>query len=324
MSNFTLNLTPTNGAQALANLIARLVASGWTVPMWSDGTTKFTTGTPTGASGAGGLANASAWFVVQQPTGGTGSYAGTRQLLFANQSSPTNSTTWLGYYSKAAGFTGGSASAVPTATDGVDTWFHIQNQNNDITLFPADGTAMVQQVYASSVAPFTFYSVCYPSGSLGASRTQTFTSIILDFSTAASSGSDADPAIVIMGYSPHNLTGFNIGGYGSYGPYLRAYAWLGGLWNAMGPANVLAQGTPSQRLVCNQQYPGSGPLQNSNVGFVPVIWLTSPGTKGISSLLHLFTSDEQSGFLLNQNSAGDNIVFGDFAFPWDGVTTPSY
>lgn len=122
-----VNSVPATGAIAIFKVKTLLKAAGWTVPRSSDGTTYNSSGDQitTGASGANGLANNSAWFVIQDP-------GGRRQYMF--QRSTTN-PVWTIKFSELAKFTGGSPSATvaATATDSQTLW-------NAATLFDADGT----------------------------------------------------------------------------------------------------------------------------------------------------------------------------------------
>lgn len=107
-----VNSTPATGAVAMYTVITQLLVSGWTKIRDADGTTYSSTGVQvtTGASGAGGLGNALAWFVLRDP-------GSRRQLCF--QKASANNTQWRIKFSESAGFSGGSPSGtqVPSATD---------------------------------------------------------------------------------------------------------------------------------------------------------------------------------------------------------------
>ena len=66
---FLTNQTPATAAVAIYNLKTTFKAAGWTVPRSSDGTTYNNSGDQisAGTSGAGGMDNARAWFVIQEP-----------------------------------------------------------------------------------------------------------------------------------------------------------------------------------------------------------------------------------------------------------------
>jgi hypothetical protein len=114
---FNTNQTPATCAEAVYNLKTLLKLVGWTVKKSSDGTTYNSTGDQisSGASGANGMNNARAWFVIQEP--------GTvpRQFCLQRQNTVGVNTSyqWRVKYSRYAGFTGGSpaATVTPSATD---------------------------------------------------------------------------------------------------------------------------------------------------------------------------------------------------------------
>jgi hypothetical protein len=102
---FNTNQTPATCAEAVYNLKTLLKLVGWTVKKSSDGTTYNSTGDQisSGASGANGMNNARAWFVIQEP--------GTvpRQFCLQRQNTVGVNTSyqWRVKYSRYAGFTGG-------------------------------------------------------------------------------------------------------------------------------------------------------------------------------------------------------------------------
>lgn len=114
-----VNQTPTSTLPGvhIYRLVLALVASGvWTVLGSSDGTTWANTGQTagpynvltTGAPGATGLGNANAWVRLGDTNG--------REILF--RIITTGTIAW--WYSRTAGFSsGGSATVIPVATDGV-------------------------------------------------------------------------------------------------------------------------------------------------------------------------------------------------------------
>ena len=114
---FTINQTPATCAVAMYLLKTRLRNAGWTVPRASDGSTYNSSGDQIthGGSGAAGMDNAKAWFVIQMP-GASG-----RQFCLQRQTTTGANTSyrWRVKYSKGAGFSGGSPSATvtPSATD---------------------------------------------------------------------------------------------------------------------------------------------------------------------------------------------------------------
>jgi len=111
---FLTNQSYANGALAVFNLKAQLKINSWVVKRSSDGTTFNASGDQitTGASGANGMANDNAWFVIEQPVAVAGVK---RQWMFMRGSS--GNEFWTIRYSQSAGFTGGSATVPATAAD---------------------------------------------------------------------------------------------------------------------------------------------------------------------------------------------------------------
>lgn len=117
MATTTHVSSPATGAVAIHALLTLLLAAGWRVLMWSDGTTYTNaTGAPlatnpfgSGAAGAGNLGNVSAWFRIRASDS-------SREWLFQRNASDD---AWT-INRSAAGFSGGTpaATTLPTATDG--------------------------------------------------------------------------------------------------------------------------------------------------------------------------------------------------------------
>lgn len=111
--NSAVNTIPATGAVAAFSFKEARKQEGWTVTQSSDGTTRNASGDQitTGASGAGGMANNSAYFVIQSPTGG-------RQICFQRSNAGSN-VNWRITISHSSGFVTGSPSATqaPTAAD---------------------------------------------------------------------------------------------------------------------------------------------------------------------------------------------------------------
>lgn len=106
-----VNVAAVSGDQMVYLLLTTLLSAGWIVSRSSDGTTYNSSGNQlTGSgSGAGGLGNSSAWFVVREP-------GGVREFCIQRG---TVNTSFRIKYSASAKFIGGSPSAtrVPSATD---------------------------------------------------------------------------------------------------------------------------------------------------------------------------------------------------------------
>lgn len=111
-ANTSLNVQPATGAIAVWDIIRALKQAGWVVKADSDGTTYNASGgqVTSGASGAGGLGNNSAWVRIQSPDAVCEwtFQRGTTDLVWRAKFSPNTSP-----------FTGGSpgATQTPSATN---------------------------------------------------------------------------------------------------------------------------------------------------------------------------------------------------------------
>lgn len=158
--NDAVNLSPATGSEAVFYLKEALKQAGWVVKSSSDGTTYNSTGDQitVATSGAGGMANNSAWFRIQSP-------AGASSIEFTFQRGTTN-TTWRMKLSHSSMFTGGSpgATQTPSATDeriiaggGTDaapTFF---------TWLATDNNYKVH-IGTDNAAPYAWYMVALPNG----------------------------------------------------------------------------------------------------------------------------------------------------------------
>lgn len=154
---FTVNQTPATGSVAVYNLIARLLAAGWLKKSDSDGTTYSAAGTQvtSGAAGANGLGNNSAWVRMQRPDT-------TAELIIQRGAA---GTLWRIKYVEAGVFTAGAPAATVTpssANEGYVCGGGTDAAPTFNTWFGADGTYR-QQVGADGAAPYGFWMACAPS-----------------------------------------------------------------------------------------------------------------------------------------------------------------
>jgi hypothetical protein len=142
-------LSSTTGPAVIFALKEAWKGQGATVLSSGDGTTYNASGDQIShaGSGAGGLANADAWFLIEEPGGG-------RQLVFQRQ----DNENWRVILSPSAGFTGGSPNATtpPTASDGV-------GQLSPALLFLSDGS-MDAKVHVQDFAPWGWGFVTFLAG----------------------------------------------------------------------------------------------------------------------------------------------------------------
>jgi len=329
---YTVNKTPSNGAEAMFNIKTTLKNAGWTVPRSSDGTTYNSTGDQiTGFnSGANGFANTQAWFVIQQPVGG-------RQFCIQRGS---NNQLHRVKYSLSAGFTGGTpgATQTPSATDeqilmgaGTDA-----TPSFPVNAFYTDNTYR-QHVAADNAAPYSFYAITYGTGGfspnsifwmdglLTGSPSPSDNDQYVIWITHANSNTgtlmnSANPSTVVQQYfSTYNSSAYN------QGPicYLRQ-----GLSGAgFVPMPILHYLTNNGNNLVIPGNAGSNPHTGGDDLF-PAIYLRQPtasivaptGYKGISGLFQLIGTTRAVGDTITVSTTADHICFGALVFPWNGST----
>lgn len=160
------NLVPATGAYVAFYLKECLKQAGWTVQSSSDGTTYNAGGDQitTGAAGAGGMANNSAWFRIRSPAG-----AGGRELTFQRG---TTNLLWRHKLSHTSGFTGGSPGATQTpsaADERIVAGAGTDAAPTFITWLAADASYKAH-VGADNAAPYDAYVIMVPNGGGSARR----------------------------------------------------------------------------------------------------------------------------------------------------------
>lgn len=314
---FHVNQTPTNGAEAMFIFKTRAKLAGFTVPASSDGLTYNSSGDQiTGfGTGAGGMANNSAWFILQAPDG-------IRQWVF--QRGNTN-PAWRIKYSASAKFTGGTPSAtrVPSATD-EGTALHGSGTDASPTyanLFNTDGSYRFHMMF-DNAAPYGWYAVAYPVG--GFSGTSGLVVMLFDPLTNTDA-LDVDPCINYI--SPTNETGGGLG-LGSFGVAASApWGWLKKGMAGEGFVRIPA----ATYAIGNSAVVPSGLPSNPHSGkddAFPVIYLraTSAGVpagyKGVSSLVRWRATDRGTGQTGTVTDPKDRIVVNKCQLPWDKTSDP--
>lgn len=163
---FLKNQLPTTSALHFFQLKTLLVTAGWTVQRSGDGLSAYSASADiltTGASGAGGLGNAGAWFTIRQPAAVTGAQ---RQLQFIN-GSVSGTDFWTVRYSYSAGFVTGTSNATtaPTATDEVYIVGAAGAPSGAaFGGFASYGTSTRSQYIANNAAPYDFISLSHTTG----------------------------------------------------------------------------------------------------------------------------------------------------------------
>ena len=182
-----ISSTTGNGAAtAIHTLVTKLVAAGWSIYKWSDGTTVVT-----GSAGFGvaGLSHSNAWVVFTEP-GGVGRSYMYQQIQ--NGGATTTNFNSLFRYSPRLGFvTGGTGSTPPTAADSVDI------VSSGTTVFTPSVQLRVH-VCASDAAMNGVFSCVMQCYSLG-TTTQAGLFVHDCMISGSYDGTDPEPVISYMG-----------------------------------------------------------------------------------------------------------------------------
>jgi len=310
-----------NGALVLFNLKAQLKVCGWVVLRSSDGTTFNASGDQitTGASGANGMDNNNAWFVIQQPAVVNGVR---RQLMFMRgQSGPEY---WTISQSYSVGYVGGSATVPATATDSI--YVYGTEVVNGSPMFAAGNQRT--HIMCDDASPYQWWLNTHSQA------TTTVTCFIaMDYMVAGSQNAlDDDPYVYVL------ATGGNLiynsvtngssalmqqnaaqGATGCFGWFKRGLA--GATWVNVAQLLITAGG--------NQVYQGQG--QNGYVtrdDIFPIMYgrgggngaFTQPFIKGTSSILFMMGTNRASQDTLTVSTTRDHLVIGPgMAVAWNGT-----
>lgn len=158
--NDAVNLAPATGPEAVFNWKAAMKQMGATVTRSSDGTTYNAAADiiTQASTGANGMANNNAWFVLAWPDG--------RQWLVMRGTSNVN---WLVMVSHSAGFTGGSPSATRRST-ATDEQFRAGGGTDAVPtftgVFATDGTYKQHIIY-DNAAPYAWHMLLVVTGATG-------------------------------------------------------------------------------------------------------------------------------------------------------------
>lgn len=320
---FSVNNTPANVSEAIFTLKGVMKSAGWTVPKSSDGSTYNSSGDQItlAGSGAGGMDNARAWFVIQMP--------GSSRSFCLQRTSSTGANTsyqWRVKYSKAAGFSGGSPSAtqVPSASDERVLLGAGTDASPTFASFVYLGTdgAYRYNCFANNIAPYDFYSWAWAKASGNLYHT-----FGIDPLVGAVSG-DTDPYLVHlygMGYaltpSTFGLSGAQVSGWmgSTFFPHTGGYPYMtagypishgggSGLWGTDGnQPNII---TGKDDLI---------PL--TAIGYVLA---GLPYYKGVLTVVRAIgPCGRHAGDLYSIDSSRDGVAVNQYCvLPWDGSSVP--
>jgi hypothetical protein len=310
--SFDVNNTTITGAQAIYQLKQGLKNAGWTVPRSSDGTTYNASGDQitSGSSGANGMANNNAWFVVKSPS--VDGY----EREFCIQRMSTN-LLWRIKYAVSSTFSGGSPSAtqVPSASD--EALVHGGGTDSSPTgsgLFSTDSTYRYHFIYGGLEESYSFYSFGYPLG--GGNSNHSFMFDRCSLNTFAPE--DLDP-FVIYSSNTSNLI-----------------STLSGLSTCKCWYKKNLSGQIFQNVAVSDYVNSSGSslyvgllgtnAWNGKDDGLPVFYGRNvasggtPGFKGISRHLYLKCAARSTGDTISVVTSKDKIYLNDLILPWNGTS----
>jgi|SRR5271165_600016 len=304
---FNQNVHPANVTDAIFQWKQFMFTIGWTITQSSDGTT-FGAGDNISSSGSGanGLSNYRAWFVIQQP-------GSTRSLCLQRGN---GDIYWRIKYSVGGfGFGIPSAINVPAGNTNDDNIVFGTGTDNAPRYSSFSSGVNTTQIIADNAAPFGFCFLTYPAGAayLG--------NVIMIDPLINLPIQDQDPYIVYVDNTTSCLK--NKGMNGSYSSHARGY---------------FKYGTPSQaftRIPAANYYgankiviPAALPVNpiNGNDDMFPIFYILSgtvslPSTqyKGVSSLIKWCGTVRACGTLVQIISPGDRVIFGNVSLPWNNT-----
>lgn len=309
---------PATNSIAMYRLIVALLAQGWTKVKDSDGTTYSSSGTQitSGAAGAGGLANNSAWFVLRQP--------GTNAREIFIQRGTTN-TVWKMKISTgpSTGFVGGSPSATqgPSATDEqVITGGGTDASPTFGSLFSTtDNTNRCDIVTGGASEGYSFIVFNHTSGGTVINNV-----LMLDSGITNGDSLDQDPCVLYFAQGSPFTANFKSGSVSPGAEGCRAHfkknlagaafvrQQLGDFYG--GGINLGGNASMGQNLYVNKDE------------ILPVFYWNSvapgPGKKGVSKLLLQSTVQRAVGDTVSIASTKDRMhIATTFAYliPWNGT-----
>lgn len=314
-----------SGAHTMFELKDLLKTAGWDVKSSSNGTTANTSDN---IASTASLASSNSWYVMRMPAD-----AGGLRREFMAYRWPSGDFHWALGYSRAAGFSGGTTSAAPTASDalyGNMTGGSNARTSSQVQYFDSTGSKYVVMA-ADNAAPYGFYLATFSSVlGTGTGRDSGYYStggFALDpLQTGTYHANDPDPYIILSSASTprswlrsedlqDTSNNFSLGKvWGHYNdpssPALNPVNWV------FYPSAIAYRGS----LLAN---PYSG--KDDTCALVYVMGQSSSANhiKGTSSLMRWVMQARNTGDTLSTLASRDRIIVGHVALPWDG-TTPTF
>jgi hypothetical protein len=299
---------------------------GWTVVASGDGLAAYSSSgdvITSSGSGAGGMDNTNAWFVLREP-------GGHREFLWQRGSSHDN---WAILYSFSAHFTGGSASSRAAATDAQVIWgttnvpastaatTHFSTNFNSIFHFAADDADGYFFYYGG-------YAQSYASALPTLTSTATGALIFDELQSGTfNDGYETDPRIIYVagGNSSNNYVIASITSETTSTQTSRClgYLYKDTVYEYFGTIPGLAYVVNTTNVVVPSLC-GMDAYTAKDIVF-PMFFVKRGtvtagigGFKGVGKNIRFKSSQRISGANLTVNSRNDYVVIGDIALPFDG------
>lgn len=310
MTQYLNGDAPSTGAVAMWTVIQMLVAAGATKLADSDGTTYSSSGTrvTSGASGAQGLGNASAWVRLQLPGG--------RELTIQRGAS---NTVWRIKYSAQTHFTGGSpgATQTPSATDEALRFGGGSDASPTYsTLFATDAS---YKLYGGAGGATDGWWMCTSLIAGGAANAGMYMDPLSSTTT-----SDGDTCVIGVAVSGSPFSSSSIGSNSATATGAGVLGWL-----KYGLAGAGFVAIPALTINDNggAMWPnaaGTNPHTTKDalelIQYGRKSSLSAPtGPKGVSKFVAWNASSRSPLETYSIDSTRDRIVFGDVSFPWNGA-----
>lgn len=312
------SLTPANSSEAMFTFKQLMVAAGWSVVSSSNGTT-LSAGDIIGSASV--LNNNSAYFILKQPLGATGSYGGVRREL-GFQRGTFGSQYWVAQYLHTSASTGGNATTMPPGAGSERRWLHGDSANEQI-LFSTDGTYR-WHCLADNAAPYGFWAGAYPSG--GGNPT---TIIMMDpMTTGTFDANDKDPYVFYVGSIGVFLAN-NAGQDATNQVNSASYFSSPKAWFAKGQAAQQFRGCGIPHYVWDN---AGSQLNAINIGTnvntvkddsLPTLWAapSGKGYKGFSSFIRINSGNRATGDTISTTGTNtrDWLVMRNYTLVWNGT-----
>ena len=339
--NSTVNYTAATGSAAMFVLKALLKQAGWTVTTSGDGLLAYSAVTDvitTITTGAGGMDNPRAWFVVQMP-GSTRAFCIQRNTA----SGASTGRNWRIKYSKSNGFTTGSPNATVVPSTGGDEHV-LLGAGTDASptmaaLFAHGDLAANFHCCADNGSPYGFmlWEWATTTGAAGCA-------FGLDPLTGYST-TDTDPYVIHLLGTTSAWVPSSIGSVSNGTGGGQLCFWYGTTWYTRG--NYALAGIPSpiaymsSSYVGGDRYDGWGTEQNSPIDgkgiLLPLMAFYTPAWTGVAPAVFypkgfltlvrvILQLNRYTGDLYTISTTNDGVAVGAplayVVLPWDGSSTP--